>query len=133
LEDIMEDAPGKIPTILVAEDDPAISGFIQLSLQGDPWIIRRVENGKACLDSVRREKPDLILMDVMMPLMDGYTAANALAQNPDTKDIPIMILTAKRAMRDAFLSSPNIVGFMEKPFSPSELAARVRGILQVGH
>jgi CheY-like chemotaxis protein len=118
----------RIPVVLVAEDDPAISGLIQLCLQRLSCVVRRVENGRACLDSVQRERPDLILMDVMMPVMDGYTAATILSQDPATSDIPVIVLTAKKGVKDAFHSG-NVIDFMEKPFEPSDLVARVHGVL----
>lgn len=123
--DISLDIP---PTILVVEDDPSISELIQLCLGPDGYFFRRVFNGKAGIDAAKREKPALIIMDVMMPQMDGYTAAGLMAADPEIMHIPVLILTSKRDMRDAF-SSPNIVGFLEKPFDPLTIRETVKKIL----
>ncbi len=122
-------APFRAPTILIVEDDTPISELIQISLKEDGYFFRRVTDGNACLSLVRGERPDLILMDVMMPGMDGFTTAAMLAGDESAKSIPVIVLTAKKDMRDAFLPSPNIVDFIEKPFDPVTLRARVKWAL----
>ncbi|MEK7656269.1 MAG: response regulator, partial [Elusimicrobiota bacterium] len=62
--------------------------------------------------------PDLVILDVMMPQVDGYTASRKLADNPATRPVPIIILTAKGQMQDLFDSSPNVASYVEKPFDP---------------
>src|SRR5262245_31025272 len=102
-----------LPNVLIVEDDPAIAELIQLTL-GAGYFYRWVKNGRAAIHVARQEQPALIIMDVMMPEMDGYTAASLLAAEDATRNIPIMVLTSKRGMQDAF-SSPNVATFMEKP------------------
>src|SRR5262245_44256700 len=115
------------PTILIVEDDPSISELIQICLKEDGYFFRRVFTGKAGIEAARRERPALIIMDVMMPEMGGYTAASLMAADPDTKDFPILILSSKRDMREAF-SSPNVIGFLEKPFNPLTIRETVKGV-----
>jgi CheY-like chemotaxis protein len=117
------------PTILIIEDDQAIAELIQLVLRPDGYFFRRLADGKMGVAVAKREKPDLIIMDVMMPEMDGYTAASELAADENTRDVPIIVTTAKRNMRDAFSQCPNVVGFLEKPFEPSFLRAEVQRAL----
>jgi CheY-like chemotaxis protein len=123
----MEQTP--VSTILIVEDDPNVIELVELCLRGEGYFFRRAADGQKGLNAARREKPDLVIMDLMMPGMDGYTAASMLASDDQTRDVPVIILTAKREMRDAFSMSPNIVDFIEKPFDPSVLRARVQKAL----
>ncbi|MFA6004176.1 MAG: response regulator, partial [Elusimicrobiota bacterium] len=74
--------------------------------------------------------PDLIVLDVMMPIMDGYTAAIALRNCPHTAALPILVVTAKGDMRHLFEALPNLAGFFQKPFDPKALRETIAKITQ---
>ncbi len=120
-----------MPSILVVEDDTQAANIISLILQQDGYFMKFVSDGEQCLKYVKREKPDLILMDIMMPVLDGYTTAARLYENEETRKIPILVCTAKSNIQDLFNSSGsgNIVGFLQKPFEGAVLRAKVKKIL----
>jgi CheY-like chemotaxis protein/phosphoribosyl 1,2-cyclic phosphodiesterase len=113
--------------ILVADDEPGMVRFIQLALAKDGYDILEAKNGEEAMEVVRRERPDLILLDVQMPRMDGYEVAQRLRALSEFKDTPIIMLTA-------FVEEENIVrgfasgvnDYIGKPVAPSLLRARVR-------
>ncbi len=113
--------------ILVADDEPGMVRFIQLALAKDGYDILEAKNGEEAIEIVQRERPDLILLDVQMPRMDGYEVAQRLRALSEFKDIPIIMLTA-------FVEEENIVrgfasgvnDYIGKPVAPSLLRARVR-------
>ena len=94
------------------------------------YEILEATNGRRGLDLAKSDRPDLIILDVMMPEMDGYTLHNHLLADESTKRIPIIILTAKGHMRDSFAGSPNIKYYMDKPFEPQTLQDNIRLALQ---
>jgi two-component system response regulator VicR len=100
-------------------------------MERDGHKVVRAYDGKACLELVDSEKPDLILLDVMMPEMDGYTVFTRLNENEETRQIPVIVLTAKGGMREVFQQSANIAGYVNKPFEPALLQARVKAVLEL--
>ena len=89
-------------------------------------------NGEQALQKVREEKPDLVILDIMMPKLDGYETCRMIKSDPATKNIPVILLTAKGREVDQKLGRE--VGandYMTKPFSPSKLIERVQAILGV--
>ena len=115
--------------ILVVDDEEDTRDLVSFVLKRDGHEVSMVKNGQECLDRVAYDKPDLILLDVMMPVMDGYTVFNRLAEGDDTRSIPVLVMTAKGEMKDVFQMSSNVVGYMEKPFDLNTLQMRVRQIL----
>ncbi|HRY30378.1 MAG TPA: response regulator [Elusimicrobiota bacterium] len=115
--------------ILVVDDDKDIVDLICFLVQKDGHTTLKAGDGQACLDQVAREKPDMIVLDVMMPVMDGYTVVTQLASNDETRAIPILILTAKGQMREMFQMASNVADYLEKPFDPDKLRAQVTKIL----
>jgi lysyl-tRNA synthetase class 2 len=115
--------------VLLVEDDETTSKLIHVVLEKEGHLLRHAEDGEEALEAARREKPDLIIMDLMMPKMDGFTAATHLAADGETRDIPILVLSAKGGMKDACDLSPNIVDFVPKPFEPVRLRNAVKDIL----
>jgi DNA-binding response OmpR family regulator len=118
------------PLVLIVEDDAHIAELIQICLRADGYDFRRVSTGEAAVSVARRERPALVIMDIMMAGMDGYTAASILAGDEATREVPVIILTAKKELRDVFGMAANIVDFIEKPFDPEDLRARVRHALK---
>ena len=118
------------PHVLIVEDDDAIADIVQMCLGLDGYRLDRVSNGEECLEFVARDKPDLIVMDLMMPVMDGYTAVSRLAAEEETRSVRVLILTTKGRMEEAFTMYANIVGYLQKPFDPTVLRTRVRTALK---
>ena len=93
--------------ILVTDDEKDVVELLKFLLEKDGHQVLTAHNGKDALDLTAKNTPELILLDVMMPEMDGYTVQTKLLENPKTKDIPIIILTAKGQLRDVFAMSAN--------------------------
>ncbi len=120
------------PLILVAEDERDIRELIVITLQthGLTKIIQ-ASNGEEAVVKAKDQTPALILMDVRMPRMTGYEACEALKEDPNTKDIPVIFLSAKG--QDAEIKRGIELGaedYVLKPFAPEELYERVAGILR---
>jgi len=117
-------------TILVAEDQQPIRSLIEFKLRNSGYTVVCVEDGQAALQKARDVRPDLILLDVMMPLMTGFEVLGALKQDEATKTIPILIVTAQ-SQEDEVLKGLELGAddYITKPFSPNELAARVKTVL----
>ncbi|TAK56757.1 response regulator [Patescibacteria group bacterium] len=124
-------------TILVVDDEPEIVTLLKFILEKDGHRILEAGNGVAALERLGVEppspeapKPDLIILDIMMPVMDGYTLNNRLQKEPKTKAIPILVLTAKgQKMRDLFEMAPNVAAYVQKPFDPKMLRELIGSIL----
>jgi CheY-like chemotaxis protein len=117
--------------ILVVDDDALILEVAQMSLEVvGGWTVLTAADGQEGLDRARAELPDAIVMDVMMPGMDGPTAAVALSADPVTAGIPIVLLTAKvqAADRATFAELP-VRGVLGKPFDPMLLPAELSTLL----
>jgi len=117
-------------TILVAEDQPHIRALIQYKLRNSGYQVVAVEDGEAALRQAHEIKPDLILLDVMMPLMTGFEVLAALKQTDDTKNIPVLLVTAQSSEVEVLKGlEMGADDYVTKPFSPNELAARVKTVL----
>lgn len=124
-------------TILVVDDEPEIVTLLKFILEKDGHKIMEAGNGIVALERLGVEppvpgtaKPDLIILDIMMPVMDGYTLNSRLQKEPKTKDIPILVLTAKgQKMRDLFEMAPNVAAYVQKPFDPKMLRELIGSIL----
>ena len=117
--------------VLVVEDDPDISELVARYLEKAGYTATRVSSGRDALDAVRAKAPELIVLDVMLPHVDGLEVCRLLRANDHTASIPIIMLTARAE------ESERIVGlemgaddYLAKPFSPNELVARVRALLR---
>jgi two-component system alkaline phosphatase synthesis response regulator PhoP len=117
--------------VLVVEDDPDISELVARYLDKAGYTTTRVASGRAALDAVRSKPPDLIVLDVMLPQIDGLEVCRLLRADDKTAAVPIIMLTARAE------ESERIVGlemgaddYLAKPFSPNELVARVRALLR---
>jgi diguanylate cyclase (GGDEF)-like protein len=115
--------------ILIVDDDK-ISRRLLVGLLKHDYILEQAENGKQALEMVESNRPDLILLDVMMPDMDGFQVIHKLKSNQRTQNIPVIFITALHSFRseEAGLSL-GAVDYIKKPFIPSIVQARVRNIL----
>jgi len=117
--------------VLIAEDDPDIQKVIRMSLKlrGIQNVVV-TDNGEDCLAQVATANPDVILLDVMMPKMDGYEACRRLKSDPATKDIPVIFLTAKAQhfeVREGM--EVGALGYLIKPFDPMTLHDQIVALL----
>jgi two-component system alkaline phosphatase synthesis response regulator PhoP len=115
--------------ILVVDDDKNVFEIIRYTMEQEGHTVQMAANGKEGLARAAADRPDLIILDIMMPEMDGYTLNTLLAAQPGTKNIPVIVLTAKGQMRDTFVSAPNVQSYMDKPFEPSALQEQIRIVL----
>lgn len=117
--------------VLVADDDTNVITIIRKSLDPDQFEIIEASNGKEALGMVFTESPDIVLLDLMMPTMDGYNVCMELKKNNLTKDLPIIILSAKTSIEDKLRAmGMEINDYIIKPFDPRELTARIKMVLR---
>ena len=112
----------KAVTILVVDDEDSVSGLIKSLLTKNGYSVVTASNGEEGLMQAKKTKPDLILMDITMPDMDGYEATARIKENPELHDVPVIFLTGKSAREDggrAFASGG--LTFVRKPFSNRQL------------
>ena len=117
--------------VLVVDDDEVILEVAQMALEAVAgWTVITAGSGAEGVATARAERPDAIVMDVMMPEMDGPTACHLLAADPQTRDIPIVLLTAKvqQSEQRQWASLP-VAGVLAKPFDPMRLADQVAGLV----
>lgn len=118
--------------ILIVDDTVKNIQVLGTILKQEEYQINVAQNGKQALDVVGKVRPDLILLDVMMPEMDGFEACTHLKQNPETVDIPVIFLTAKVETEDIVKGFElGAVDYVTKPFNPTELLVRVRTHLSI--
>ena len=119
------------PYILAVEDDEAISTLIKFNLEKEGYIVDQAFDGNQAMDFIERAKPDLIILDWMLPNMSGIEIAKEVRSYDATKDIPIIMLTAKVQEDDKLQGfDSGIDDYMTKPFSPKELVARIKSVLK---
>lgn len=114
--------------ILLADDERDVVTLIKFLLEKDGHSVVEAFNGAQVvallgIDPPRQgaERPDMIILDVMMPEVDGYTVARRLLEDDELRSVPVLVLTAKGKMRELFQVCPNVVEYLEKPFDPSKL------------
>ncbi|MBN1288767.1 MAG: response regulator [Actinobacteria bacterium] len=117
-------------SIVIAEDQSDIAHLVDYRLTRLGYDVTWGKNGKEALDFIREKQPALVILDVMMPIMDGFEVLRELKSNPETEEIPVIMLTA-RSMEEDILKGfdSGAVDYIVKPFSVSELAARVKAVL----
>jgi two-component system, OmpR family, alkaline phosphatase synthesis response regulator PhoP len=117
--------------ILIIEDEAEIAQLIQLYLEKEGFSCRSARDGIAALQVFQEQQPDLIILDLMIPGLDGLEVCARIRQKPGTKDPYILMLTAKGEELDRIIGlSTGADDYMVKPFSPKELVARVRALLR---
>jgi DNA-binding response OmpR family regulator len=117
-------------TVLVVEDDPAIIKLLQINFEIDGYDVISAEDGDEGLLRARKEHPDAIILDVMMPGVNGLDVAERLRARKDTRDIPIILLSAKAQASDVAVGTSVADRYITKPFDPLELLDLVAGILR---
>jgi DNA-binding response OmpR family regulator len=116
--------------VLVVEDDESISNVVELNLRLDGYEVYLAADGEEGLSMVEEVEPDLVILDVMMPKVDGWEVLMRLRQQPETQDIPVIMLTAIGDEQSKVMGlRGGADDYVAKPFSPLELTARVKVIL----
>ena len=119
--------------ILVCDDERHIVRLIQVNLEKQGWLVVTAYDGKEGLEKIKAEKPDLCVLDVMMPYMDGFEVLKALRREPETESLPVIMLTAKAQDKDVFDGYHYGADmYLTKPFNPAELVSFVKRIVQGG-
>jgi len=117
--------------ILVADDEPTLLRLMEFVLAKQGHTLLTATNGEEALVQARRERPDLIVLDIMMPRMDGYQVAEAIRADDDLKSTPIIMLSAKAQDEDIARGiEAGVDDYVTKPFSPDELTALVTTYLE---
>ena len=117
--------------ILVVDDEPFNVEYLKQELEEDGYDILSAENGRAALALVSTEPPDVILLDILMPTMNGYQVCRELRENPATRSIPIVMLTARSQESDKFWGKEaGADAYLVKPFDMNELMEAV--VEQIG-
>lgn len=112
--------------ILVIDDEPEMLSLVKYTLEQAGFEVHTCDNGRTAWDEIAKVKPDVLVLDVMLPGIDGYSLQLKMSQDPATKDLPIVILTALEPSRTLFQKFPQVVGFMTKPFKTEELLKTVQ-------
>ena len=117
-------------TVLVVDDDPVIQGLLRVNFEMEGYDVITADDGVDGLARARHEHPDVVILDVMMPRMDGLEVARALKGDPATAPIPVLLLSAKA--QEADLRAGEASGadaYVTKPFDPLDLLQRVEALL----
>jgi DNA-binding response OmpR family regulator len=118
-------------TILVIDDEPEVVKLLDFNLTKEGFLVMSAGNGEAGLQVAKKHRPDLVILDVMMPGLDGWETCKRLRQEPGTANIPLLMLTAKGEEGDRVLGLElGADDYMPKPFGIRELAARVKALLR---
>jgi DNA-binding response OmpR family regulator len=118
------------PRVVIADDDPDIRRLVQITVSNAGCDVTVASDGEEALELIRQSPPDLVILDVLMPRMDGWEVAKELKSDPLTRDVPIMFLTSRGQEHDVLEGfNSGAADYMVKPFSPRELQVRVRAVL----
>ena len=125
-------ADGVKRKVLVVDDEPSIAKILRKQLEVAGFDVNVAVDGEDGLAKVREWRPELVLLDVMLPKINGHEVCKTLKADPELKAIPVIMLTAKTQRQDQDLAQQQGAdGFLTKPFQLSELLAKVKGLLGV--
>ncbi len=122
---------GKQRIIAVIEDQPDIVDLLELILKRKNYKVLRAYDGDVGLELVRKYKPDVVLLDLMMPTLDGWEFHKALREDPEIADIPVIYVTARASQEERLraLEEEGAAAYIVKPFSPRELLQAIEQVL----
>lgn len=116
--------------ILICDDDPAILRVLQVNLEVEGYTTLLAHHGEEALEVAAREHPDLIILDIMMPRLDGYGACERLKADDDLKDIPVVFLSAKAQQSDIEKGKTyGVADYLTKPFDPDVLVETIERLV----
>jgi len=117
--------------VLIVDDEAPIRLICRINFGASGWACDEAENGDQAIERIRQERPDVVLLDVMMPLADGWTVAERLSLDPATREVPIVFLTARAEQRDRERAHAlGAVGYVTKPLDPVALPAAIGRVLE---
>ena len=118
------------PLLFVADDDPLLLGLLEHKLKGAGFRVETAEDGLSAFEAMRRTRPDAVVLDALMPVMDGFETLQRIKADPTLKGVPVVMLTALR-QEEHVLNALKLgaADFLAKPFSPDELLARLSRLL----
>ena len=118
------------PRILVADDEPALLRLLEFVLGRRGYIIQGVTNGNAAIEVLKTESPDLVILDVMMPGLDGYEVLTFVRETPRLEGLPVVMLTARAQLDDIQRGlTLGADAYLAKPFDPEELLSVVESLV----
>lgn len=117
------------PRVLIVDDEGEVRTLIRLSVLAEGFEVREASNGASGLAAAFDFEPALVIADVMMPVMDGYSMTQRLSEDPRTRHTPVILLTAKGKLSNLYDSTHNVVNCVEKPFDPPRLREIVKAII----
>jgi two-component system phosphate regulon response regulator PhoB len=119
------------PKVLIVEDDEAIAAMIKYNLKAEGFTVNHAEDGEIALHMVAEDKPDIILLDWMLPNLSGIEVCRRVRHNEKTRSIPIIMVTARSEESDKLMGLDyGADDYITKPFSPAELIARIKAVLR---
>ena len=117
--------------VLVVEDDEMVADVVRINLSAHGFEVVHAPNGAAGLAAIAQQRPDLVLLDVMMPEVDGWTMLTRLRETADTASLPVVMLTAKTMPADQVRGyNLGANGYLTKPFSSADLLSKVQEVLR---
>ena len=120
-----------VKTILIADDDEDLRLLVEVTLENPTYRILTAVDGCQALEAVNQHRPDLLIIDWMMPGLNGCEAVAQMRENPETSTIPVVMLTARDGLEtQEETASLALAGYLAKPFSPLELIKKVREVLE---
>ena len=126
--------------ILVVDDERDVATMLKFMLEKDGHVVETAHDGRAALAAMGLETPDgshslfdLVILDVMMPELDGPAVCARMFEDGRTKAVPVLMLTAKGAMRDLHALTPNVAAHIDKPFDPRALRELIAGMMGGRH
>lgn len=133
LEELKENTKSASKKILIVDDDKFILEYMQINLQLDGYNVIEALDGDEAIEKARQELPDLILLDIMMPKVDGWEVCKALKNNEKTKNIPVIMVSAKTQVDDFIKGmDAGATFYIMKPFSPAQLSDAIQKALSQG-
>ena len=122
-------------TVMVVDDEPDIVFVLTMALQKHGYRTEEASNGAEALEKIQANAPDAVVMDIMMPKMDGGSTNMKLKEDPRTASIPVIIITGKGHFKELLdiREGVNVAAYLEKPFPVSLLIEKLRSILEGGH
>jgi two-component system, OmpR family, phosphate regulon response regulator PhoB len=119
------------PSVLVVEDEPALLTMLRYNLEKQGFRVEEATDGQEALTRIAEEQPDIVLLDWMLPVMSGIEVCRQIRRNPATRELPIIMLTARAEEQDAVRGlNTGVDDYVTKPFSMDMLLARMRALLR---
>jgi two-component system phosphate regulon response regulator PhoB len=119
------------PQILIVEDETALVELVRYNLEAADYAVAVAADGEEALRAIAEDKPDLVILDWMLPLVSGLEVCRQLRRKPETRSLPVIMLTARGEETDRIRGlETGADDYITKPFSPNELVARVRALLR---